>query len=146
MRIIPPVYMAGAMATMWGLDTYLPVWEIIPEPARGMGWLFLIAGGVIIAMAGGVLKKADTPIHPFREANTLVTEGVYAQSRNPIYLAMAVMLGGLAGLLGSFTPYLVIPVFILVIQERVIKVEEAMLEEKFGETYTDYAKEVRRWM
>ncbi len=48
--------------------------------------------------------------------------------------------------LGSLTPYLVIPVFFLIIQKCFIKHEEPFLENIFVEEYLDYKGWVRRWL
>jgi protein-S-isoprenylcysteine O-methyltransferase Ste14 len=54
--------------------------------------------------------------------------------------------GGLWLFLGSLFPAIVIPLFAWLIQERFIKIEEQMLEEKFGAQYQDYQQKVRRWL
>ncbi len=146
MRIVPPVYFATAIGAQWVLDKGLPVVEFIPEGAAGAGWLFIAGAGAVIVTAAGLFNRMDTPIHPFREARALITAGPFALTRNPIYLAMAFMLAGAAILLRSATPFLLIPVFMIVLQETVIKGEEAMLEEAFGDEYRDYASRVRRWL
>ncbi len=59
---------------------------------------------------------------------------------------MVVALAGLGVLLGSLTPFLVIPAFAMVIDRRVIRVEEAMLQREFGKDYELFVSRVRRWL
>ena len=83
---------------------------------------------------------------PFQLPTALVTSGPYARTRNPMYLMLAVALGGMALWLRSTTPPLVIPVFIVVMNEVIIKPEEKRLEAHLGEPYRDYCRRVRRWL
>lgn len=103
--------------------------------------------GLILAASGLIsFKKAGTAIKPFEASTTLVKDGLYQYTRNPMYLGMVILLIGVASYLGSLTPYAVIPVFFLVIQECFIKHEEPFLENIFGQEYLDYKNNVRRWL
>ena len=59
---------------------------------------------------------------------------------------MGVILFGGAMILGSFTPFIVVVVFILVIERAFIVKEEEFLEGIFGDEYLEYKKSVRRWI
>lgn len=72
--------------------------------------------------------------------------GVFAPSRNPIYIGMLMVLIGVATLLGTLTPLLVAVVFAWRIACLVIRPEEARLRQAFGEAYDQYARCVRRWV
>jgi len=52
----------------------------------------------------------------------------------------------MAILLGSLTPFLAIPVFMILMEKRFILTEEAMLEKQFGPAYLKYKKDVHRWL
>ena len=58
---------------------------------------------------------------------------------------MAIILTGVAVILGSIIPFLIVPLFMWLIQRNFIVREETMLEETFGEDYRQYKKQVRRW-
>ena len=103
-------------------------------------------GLALIIWAALLFRRAGTGIVPFSDATALVAEGPYRFTRNPMYLGMAAMLLGAALLLGSLTPFLVIPAFMALIAERFILPEEAMLEREFGERYAAYKLRVRRWL
>ena len=90
--------------------------------------------------------KHKTPIKPFGEPSALVLEGPFRYSRNPMYLAMVVILVGIAVSIGTVTPLVVIPVFAWLITRRFIVKEEEAMERRFGAEYLDYKRKVRRWL
>jgi protein-S-isoprenylcysteine O-methyltransferase Ste14 len=59
---------------------------------------------------------------------------------------MVAGLTGIALLLGSVTPFLVVPAFAVLIDRRFIRREEAILERTFGVQYAEYTRTVRRWL
>ncbi len=100
----------------------------------------------MVLYAAGLFRKNRTAIKPFKESSALVTQGPYRFTRNPMYLSMLISLTGAAVVLGSVTCLLVLPLFAWQIATRFIRVEEAMLTERFGEPYIAYQKRVRRWV
>ncbi len=88
---------------------------------------------------------AKTTVIPRETATVLITDGVYKLSRNPIYLADALILGGLAVIWDVAAVFWVVP-FVLVIQQRFILGEEAGLRAGFGVQFEDWAKKTRRWL
>ena len=131
---------------MAGLDTFFPVIEFIATPYCYAGVIPLIPGAGMIVWAAGYFSKVGTAIKPFEESTRLVTVGLFRYTRNPIYLGGVFILSGVAILLGSLTPFAVIPAFIWLIQSIFIRVEEGMLETAFGEEYSEYRNKVRRWL
>jgi protein-S-isoprenylcysteine O-methyltransferase Ste14 len=55
-------------------------------------------------------------------------------------------LTGFAVFMGSLTPLMMLPLFVMVMNRQQILHEERVLEEKFGEEYLVYKKRVRRWL
>ena len=145
LKILPPVYLLATLLLMVGLHVLLPVRKFVPAPFSWVGMFLLIIGLGCILGEAWIFKKVGTPIKPFKESTHLITGGLYRFSRNPIYLSMVVLLLGVAIRLGTLSPFLPIPLFTLLIQEHFIKKEEAMLEQRFGETYAAYRNKVRRW-
>jgi len=145
-RILPPVYSFAALAIMVVLDRFLPLLRLIEPPLTYLGWASF-ALGLAIAIAGKrQFDRANTTIKPFETSTALVTHGVFAFSRNPMYLSMILGLLGVFVVLGSLTPLAAVPVFFLIIRRRFIAVEERMLEEAFGDDYRAYKSRVRRWL
>ena len=143
---VPPVYFLVALGVMALLHAAVPVLPLFVAPYRCAG-IVVIALALGLAAWGALLfRRAGTGIVPFSPATALVTRGPYRFTRNPMYLGMAGTLLGAAILLGSLTPFVVIPAFMAVIAERFIAREEAMLEQAFGAAYLDYKARVRRWL
>ena len=145
-RIIPPVYFFAALAIMVGLDGFLPLLALIEPPLTYLGWAPFALGLVIAIIGKRQFDRAGTTIKPFEASTALVTHGVFAFSRNPMYLSMMLGLLGIFMVLGSLSPLLVLPLFFLIIRTQFIAVEERKLEEAFGEDYRAYKDGVRRWL
>jgi len=91
-------------------------------------------------------RRSETTIIPFQESSSLVVSGMYRITRNPMYLGMVTILTGIAMLTGSLSPFVIPIIFVPVLNRRVIRHEEAMLEQAFGGEYRDYQRRVRRWL
>ena len=63
-----------------------------------------------------------------------------------MYLGMLSILLGVAFLLGSLSPFIGLPLFVLLITTQQIIPEEMTLTNKFGQEYLDYKHRVRRWL
>lgn len=145
-KIIPPVYFFLGLLIMIALDRYWPIVHIIPEPYSYTGLLLIGFGAFISAHSASLFRRAGTPVVPFERSTKLVTTGFYRYTRNPMYLGLVLMLIGVAVLEGTASPWIVIPVFVCIIQRWFIEGEERFLEAIFGEEYRQYKQRVRRWI
>ncbi len=145
-RVLPPIYFLISLIVMVGLNFFFPLIKIVQHPYSYIGGVLIVIGTIMNLWASGYFFKVNTTIKPFQRSTHLVTVGLYQYTRNPMYLGGIFMLLGVALLLGSLTPFLVIPVFMWLIQEHFIKVEESGLEETFKDEYLEYKKQVRRWI
>ena len=145
-RILPPVYFLAALVVMAGLHFLFPIAQVLQLPYLYGGGLMIVAGIVVVVWAARLFDRAGTAIKPFEKSSVLVIDGPYNYSRNPMYLGMVVALVGVGLLLGTLSPFLVVPVFIWLIQQRFIQHEETALERTFGSAYTGYKRQVRRWL
>lgn len=145
-KVLPPTYLLLSITLMVGLHFFVPGAKLIPFPWTLAGLLPVIIGVAIAVVASNMFSQVKTTIKPYEESGFLVTDGTFRFSRNPMYLGMVLVLIGVATFLGTLTPYLVIPVFFFLITTIFIRVEEKMLEEKFGQAYLDYQRHVRRWI
>lgn len=75
----------------------------------------------------------------------LVSSGIYAYTRNPMYLGLLIFLAGLAICLRSYLGLLVMLLHIPWFHRRVIG-DEARLRDMFGDEYTAYTQRVKRWI
>jgi len=142
----PPIIALALVALGVALGALWPV-EIIPVP-----WNYVAGGPVIasslllVATAFRLFRRARSPVPTYRTPTTLVTNGVYAISRNPIYLSMLLLMIGLAVTLDNVWLLALAAVFQQIIRWGVIAREEPYLEAKFGEEYRAFKQRTRRWI
>jgi protein-S-isoprenylcysteine O-methyltransferase Ste14 len=148
LRIPPPLVGAVVAAAMWGATTGgaapapLSVLQIVACALLG-------AAGVAFDLAGLLaFRAARTTVNPMAPQRTraLATSGVYRVTRNPMYVGMALLLSAWAVALAS--PWAVggPVVFVLYVTRFQIGPEERVLHARFGTTYADYCRRVRRWL
>ncbi len=101
-----------------------------------LGWL--IGGWPVMAF----FRAGGTPV-PFNPPPRLLTTGLYAYVRNPMFLGGFLFLLGLGTLLGSLSlTFIFLPSFIVLYVFYVKAVEEKEMEKKFGQEYLEYRKRV----
>lgn len=146
--IPPPVIAAIIGALMWAANRSLP-WGRIAFDFREPAALVLLAIGLLLMLiAAGQFIAAKTTINPLRpaRASTLITTGVFAISRNPIYLADLLILAALAIWFGNVFNAALLALFVWTINRYQIAPEEQALTQLFGEAYAAYRARVRRWL
>jgi protein-S-isoprenylcysteine O-methyltransferase Ste14 len=145
-RALPPTYIFLTIVVMVVIHFIFPVARVISFPWRFLGAIPLALGIVLNLIADRAFKKHQTTVKPFEESTALITSGVFRITRHPMYLGFALILIGLAVFMGSLLPYAVIAVFAITMDRVFIRVEERMLEEKFGNVWSEYRQKVRRWI
>jgi protein-S-isoprenylcysteine O-methyltransferase Ste14 len=132
------------MAILLGLLAPLP----IPAPAsiRWIGLGLAALGFVLGLLALIEFRRARTTSDPKKPVQNFVTSGIYRFTRNPIYLGFVLMLIGLPLNMGIYWGFILVWPLVTFMNNMVIKHEEAYLEKKFKEQYTEYALHVRRWL
>ena len=83
---------------------------------------------------------------PWSPPRHLVMGGLYRYSRNPMYVAVALILSGWAVLFGSPAHALYALAVVLLFHLRVVFGEEPWLARTHGDTWTRYRAEVPRWI
>jgi protein-S-isoprenylcysteine O-methyltransferase Ste14 len=133
---------------MWVLHRVLPVAHWIGTSWRPVGWLIVLAGALTSTTAALQFRRAGTTVNPLApaKATSLVTSGAFAVSRNPMYLGLLVVLVGWALVLGSISPWVVLPLYVFVITRVQIEPEEHVLAGLFGDAYRGYRARVGRWL
>jgi protein-S-isoprenylcysteine O-methyltransferase Ste14 len=148
-RIFPPgVYLAG-LVIGYIIQWFSPI-PILPGQA---GWVARIAGialfvaGIFVMLSAvGIFRKIGTPPNPTLPTTALAVDGPYRYTRNPMYLGMALILAGLAGVGNALWPLLALIPVIAFVHTQIIAREEAYLEGKFGDDYRAFKARVRRWI
>lgn len=142
----PPLIYAVALVVSLILHWRIPL-PLVPRKIRWPLGAPLIAGAIMPAfLAFRGMRKAGTNVNPEQPTTALIVEGPYRFTRNPIYLGMAVLYTGIAILVNTLWPILLLPGVLFIMTRGVIKREETYLEQKFGEQYVTYKKTVRRWL
>jgi protein-S-isoprenylcysteine O-methyltransferase Ste14 len=144
--LLPPVAMLLLAGAMWCLHRWWPAGLLLSWPWRALGLLPLVAGLAMAQRHARMFRRIGTEINTFGRPGRLVTEGLFARTRNPMYLGMLLCLVGVATLLGSVTPWLGPPAFFTLASLWYIPVEERAMAEAFGGAYADYRRRVRRWL
>ena len=148
-RIPPLILFAVCLIAGWGLDQAWS-WLILPA-TQWVGPRLVLAGALILLGLGLIgycawhFKKAQTRIEPWRTTSSIITKGPYRCSRNPIYLGFVITGAGIALAFNSCWMLSSLLAFVLIANKFVIEKEEKYLEEKFGEAYSNYQRETRRW-
>ncbi|GLP96528.1 methyltransferase family protein [Paraferrimonas sedimenticola] len=111
-------------------------------------WAFGLVGLAVIFRGLQVFKRNQTTVDPRvpNASSRLVTTDIYGLTRNPMYLGMALCLLGWGLYLGSIISLALVFAFVAYIARFQIRAEERLLKGKFGKTYLEYAKNVRRWI
>jgi protein-S-isoprenylcysteine O-methyltransferase Ste14 len=144
--LLPPVLLLICLALMSLLRWLWPLWIVFPPPYNRLGVVAVVAGLLLALLAILRFRSAGTNLWPFREADTLVTDGVYRYSRNPIYLGDALILLGAWVWLGALSSVLGVLIFVVVTDRWYIRSEEQMLQRKFGSAFDAYRTRTRRWL
>ena len=143
---LPPTYFLVAIVVAVALHFLVPIRQLLHFPWRLAGIAPLLIGIVLNLVADQSFKRHNTTVKPFEESSDLVTDGIFSITRNPMYLGMTLILLGIAALLGSATPLVVVIVFLVLFDRVFITPEEIMLEETFGDDFRRYRKRVRKWI
>jgi len=115
-------------------------------PAGGLGAMVFVLALALFAWAIVTITRAGSNVPTNLPTTTIVENGPYRFTRNPIYLAMFLGLIGLAIAFDNLWLLMMLVPFALVIRYGVVTREEAYLERKFGDVYSGYRSRVRRWL
>jgi len=145
----PPLLFLATLLLGLGSDRLLPR----PFAVPGTNLVYWMSAGVMILVgvalfAAGIRNffRAGTPVPTNQPTRMVVTTGIYGWTRNPIYLGMFLVYGGIG--IAARSPWTLILMLPLAITIRygVVAREERYLETKFGATYRTYTASVRRWL
>ena len=143
----PPLLIAGLVVVAVTLGRWWPLgWPGVDDTiARVIGIGLGVAGVALLVWAILTLRRHGTTVLPDAAASTLVTSGPYRYRRNPIYLADALILLGVAELTKNVWFVVAALAFVLLVTWLAILPEERHLEKRFGRDYLDYKAKTRRW-
>ena len=147
-RIPPPLLYAGALilGLVIGWILHIEGWQSYRTLGLYAGGTLALLGLFLMLLAGGMFRRAGTSVRPWEASSTLVTEGPYRKTRNPMYVGMTLIYIGLAIALHSIIALVLMIVVGIVMQTHVVAREERYLESRFGDDYRAYRQRVRRWL
>ncbi len=143
---IPPVWLIGALLAMWFWSSFLPIAKFGGAWSKTLGALVIVGAMALAIWSVLQFQQADTPVHPRRKPTTLLKDGVYARSRNPIYLAMVLVALGAALCFGTIGALVPVAALVWILQDLFIAGEEHHIAQNFGDEWKEYASKTRRWI
>jgi protein-S-isoprenylcysteine O-methyltransferase Ste14 len=146
---VPPplVYVAFFFIAVW-MQNHFPLTEtfVRKEVPTIAGFIFIIIALPFLITSLRQFYLTKNTLVTIRPAASLQTRGIYRITRNPMYLALACIYLAITCFIGSWWNLILFPLLITVVQVYIIKREERYLTRRFGDSYLNYKKEVRRWL
>ena len=142
----PPLIFLSLLITSYGAHQALPLGLGISPQAKFIGVAVALVGMLILLLTLISFLRAKTSIEPWKPTTKIITTGLYAWSRNPIYAAFCLIPIGCGIFINSLWVLLSFIPSALLVYYIAIRKEEVYLEEKFGEEYLRYKRKVRRWL
>jgi protein-S-isoprenylcysteine O-methyltransferase Ste14 len=143
--VLPPLLTLGTLLFAEAIHFLWPLRLGAPPWLRISGAL-LVLGAVVLAVWGRrTMMRAGTNVNPYKPTLSIVTNGPFQFTRNPLYLSNVVAYLGFTVILNTFWPLLLLVPMVLVFDFGIIQREERYLESKFGDAYIAYRSRVRRW-
>lgn len=147
-QIPPPLVFLSALLGGVALRHF-----VAPAPAPLGRTLSVAAGGLVVVTGIALIvlarvwftRTGQSPI-PWKPTPSLIFQGPYRVTRNPMYLGATTILLGLGLALDNLWICLFALVALGVVHFIAVLPEERYLREKFGESYTQYLARVRRYL
>ena len=143
---MPPFIYIGFFLLGIGLQYLWPIKLLSLTAQLTIGLGLVAISFIMVGQAIPRFRKAGTSFDVNTPTTTIITDGAYKYSRNPIYLSMAVLHAGLAIALDNIWALIMLAPALVMIHAGIILPEERYLTGKFGEQYLQYKRQVRRWI
>ncbi len=145
-RLLPPTLVLLLISISVPLGLFVPIVGPWAWPVRVAGLLPLVIG-IWLAVAGSALfERAGTNIKTFTDPDVLVDNGLFAHSRNPMYLGFVLLLVSVAILAGGLSAWIGPIVFGVMAEHWYVAFEEERMVARFGRDYENYYRRVPRWL
>jgi len=133
---------------MWLVHRYVPILHFHSGYEYTVSRVILVLCLVLFVATVYQFWRHDTTINPIalEKSSTLITTGVFAWSRNPVYLTDFLLLLAWAVWLGNWLNLIWLPVFVFYITRYQILPEESVLGARFGSDYAAYTSRTNRWI
>ena len=137
----PPVWLALFAAAAYLAGRLLP-----GRAAPAAGWALVAVGLGLMAVAALTMLRAGATVDPTKPPTALVTHGIFRLSRNPIYVGDVLILAGLCLAWQPLAGLVLVPGFVLLMNRRFIRREEAWLRARDAQGFEAWAARTRRWL
>lgn len=134
------------LATATVLHVLLPARSLYQYSSIYLSGVLVSAGFTVMMLAWWQFQKRKVDICPTAKTDYLITDGIYRFTRNPMYLGMVTMLGGVAVFFGTLPFYAVTILYFIVMDRWFCLYEEEKLVVTFGREFASYRSKVRRWL
>jgi len=128
------------------IDSLLGLHPLSSRLAAAVGLFLLLLGFLLRLWAVVHFYNHSMRVISLEPQGSLVTAGPYRYSRNPLYLGANVFCFFGAALLLESPTALIMTAVHLPFVNLIIRREERQLEQKFGDRFRVYKRQVRRWV
>lgn len=132
--------LAWALSIAWPLPLQANPWTWF------LGWMAIDASVLLMLWAAWLMLWRKTTLNPYGKPQQLLTEGPFRVTRNPIYVADTLLYIGAALLFADIWPWVFLPIVVFAVSMGVIRHEERLMVQHFGDDYRQYMSKVRRWL
>jgi protein-S-isoprenylcysteine O-methyltransferase Ste14 len=146
MLLPPPTYPVLLTLAAWWIGRSAPL-------ALPRGPIAILVGGstgllalLILITAWRTFRAARTSIEPWQPSKHLITGGIFARSRNPVYVGFLLAQLSVAWLTANAWTLLFVPITWLLLDRLQVRREERYLTATFGEPYAEYCRRAPRWL
>ncbi|MEP1426904.1 MAG: methyltransferase [Tateyamaria sp.] len=144
---IPPVWLVLAIIVVWWQARLFPLGLTLEGAVTdALAGLMIGAGAILILAAALAFRRARTTILPHQTPAVLITTGVFARTRNPIYLADVLILTGFILRFDAVASLVLVPIFVWWIERHFIVPDENRMRRSFRADFAAYERKVRRWL
>ncbi|MET1256479.1 methyltransferase family protein [Aliikangiella maris] len=143
--IPPPLIVFCIILSGYGLGFLWPI-NINLQWLPNLGILLFSIGCLLALFASQLFFRLKTSIEPWKPTSKVITQGIYRYSRNPIYLAFLFFQLGIGFYFIKFWIVLLTALTFWILDRFVVNKEEVYLQQKFGQEYLNYKKQVSKWI
>jgi len=147
-RFPPPLVYVATIVVAELLDRFVTSLSIplALAPRAALAAAIFIAGVGLGAVAQTWFRRTGQSPVPWKPSSELLMRGIYARTRNPMYVGMTLMQLGIGIALGKAWIVIAAPLALAIVHVIAVLPEEAYLEHKFGDSYARYKATVRRYL
>lgn len=142
----PPLLFGSTLAVGILLRFLFPTPLLSRPTALLIGAALVLIALPVLLLAFRQMIRNKTTIDPGGTTTTIVSSGIYAYSRNPMYIALTLIYSGICVMANAYWGMLLLVPLLILVQKGIIEREEAYLTRKFGDEYLRYKGRVRRWL